>query len=166
MKYYDLKIISPGIFQVMFDCWKQYTHFMNNRTLFCVSSVINNDSMLKALVPNWNMFFFFYLNIVMFPIIQWTFFSIKCCNQQVVFDFTTPLGEYLCKATNDLGSSNRTIRLRKAGIYLEIFKKFCLILYLPFWTSILFHPVLNSLRQVFVQEKENEKLAPSLKFAR
>ncbi|XP_056011523.1 neural cell adhesion molecule 1-like isoform X5 [Ostrea edulis] len=33
---------------------------------------------------------------------------------RVVYDFSTPLGEYLCKATNDLGSTNRTIRLRKA----------------------------------------------------
>ncbi|XP_011424972.3 neural cell adhesion molecule 2 isoform X3 [Magallana gigas] len=34
---------------------------------------------------------------------------------RVVYDFTTPLGDYLCKATNDLGSTNRTIRLSKAN---------------------------------------------------
>ncbi|XP_048766010.2 kettin homolog isoform X2 [Ostrea edulis] len=33
---------------------------------------------------------------------------------RVVYDFSTPLGEYLCKATINLGSTNRTIRLRKA----------------------------------------------------
>lgn len=32
-----------------------------------------------------------------------------------MYDFTTPLGDYLCKATNDLGSTNRTIRLSKAS---------------------------------------------------
>ncbi|XP_078326675.1 fasciclin-2-like isoform X4 [Crassostrea virginica] len=57
------------------------------------------------------------------PITEGSFFTIsnkeKDANTimstlNVVYDFTTPLGEYLCKATNDLGSSNRTIRLRKA----------------------------------------------------
>ncbi|XP_061189297.1 neural cell adhesion molecule 1-like isoform X2 [Saccostrea echinata] len=33
---------------------------------------------------------------------------------RVVYDFSVPLGEYLCKAINDLGATNRTIRLRKA----------------------------------------------------
>lgn len=34
---------------------------------------------------------------------------------RVVYDYSTPLGDYLCKATNDLGSTNRTIRLQKAN---------------------------------------------------